>query len=446
MKKNVTLILLFVLVATFLAGCSLGGIPNADLEVTPALTPLYSTDTGSASSGSQSGADSIAASARPAVVIAGADSAAAQRTPIAIQVPLTPVPMVLASAQTDGGTASQPAAAQPQTTPIPESSQESGQSADAGEQATPVFAETPQSAAAESDGAAADDEETGYKGVPVSLDDTLNILVVGSDERKPGQPWRSDVIMVIAVDYANRQVGVISFPRDMWVDIPTVGKNRINTATFFGGINNYPNGGDIGLLKDTLAQNFGIRIDHYMKFNFETFKDVIDALDGVDITVDCPITGRFPVEPGSKELKWQTLEPGEYHMDGEFALRYARERKTTSDVDRNRRQQRILIAMRKRAREVNIIPRIPALYDAMKENIETDLGLTDIIALTRLGLQIATKDVHGFNIGYKELDSWTTPGGASVLKPDMNKIQEGINELFSKPSILKNPSKPRNCQ
>jgi LCP family protein required for cell wall assembly len=252
--------------------------------------------------------------------------------------------------------------------------------------------------------------------------------------------------MVVSVDYANRQVGVISFPRDLYVDIPTVGKNRINTATFFGGVNRYPNGGDIGLLKDTLAQNFDIRIDHYVKFNFETFKDMIDALGGIDIAVICPITGRFPVEPGSNQLVWQTLPAGQYHMDGEFALRYVRERKTTSDVDRNRRQQRVLIAMRKRAREVNIVPRIPALYDAMRDNIETDLGLTDIIALTRLGLQIDTRDVHGFNIGYKEVDSWTTPGGASVLKPDMDKINEGIRTLFSKPSILKNPTKPRSCR
>jgi len=252
--------------------------------------------------------------------------------------------------------------------------------------------------------------------------------------------------MVVAVDYAHRQVGVVSFPRDLYVEIPTVGKNRINTATFFGGINNYKNGGDIGLLKDTLAQNFGIRIDHYVKFNFETFKDMVDALGGIDIVVDCPITGKFPVEPGSKQLKWQTLEPGKYHMDGEFALRYVRERKTTSDVDRNRRQQRMLIAMRKRAKEVNILPRIPALYQAMRDNIETDLGLTDIIALTRLGLQIDTEDVHGFNIGYKEADSWRTPGGAMVLLPDMAKINEGLRTLFIKPSILKNPQKPARCQ
>jgi LCP family protein required for cell wall assembly len=434
MKKYVTIAVFVLVVAILLTGCSLGGVPSVEIEVTPALTPLISTNGSSQSAAPGMGSASV----EPVLVVAGSGVVSAVRTPMVVTVPLTPAPM--AAASTGGNDVTVPSTlVQTQSTPAPV--EEPADDAAAGEEvATPASPST--------DGQQADAEPTAeaYQGVPVSLDDTLNILVVGSDERHVGQPWRSDVIMLVAVDYANRQVGVVSFPRDMWVDIPTVGKNRINTATFFGGINNYPNGGDIGLLKDTLAQNFGIRVDHYMKFNFETFKDVIDALDGIDITVDCPITGRFPVEPGSKELKWQTLAAGDYHMDGEFALRYVRERKTTSDVDRNRRQQRVLIAMRKRAREVNIIPRLPALYDAMKENIETDLGLTDIIALSRLGLQINTKDVHGFNIGYKELDSWRTPGGASVLKPDMKKIQEGLNTLFSKPSILENPSKPASCR
>ena len=278
------------------------------------------------------------------------------------------------------------------------------------------------------------------------LDTTMNILVVGSDERTAGQPWRSDVIMLVAVDFARRELGLISFPRDMWVTIPTVGENRINTATFFGDVNSYPTGG-IGLLRDTLAQDFGLRVDHYVKVDFESFKDVVDALGGVDMTIDCAVTGNFPKEPGSRELVWQTLQPGKYHMDGFFALRYARERKASGgDIDRARRQQRLLIGMRNRAREVNIIPRIPALYDALKQSIETDLGLTDLIALARIGVQVDPRKAHGFIIDYNQLNSWTTPQGAMVLLPDYDKINEGINTLFDQPSVLESPNKPANCK
>lgn len=277
------------------------------------------------------------------------------------------------------------------------------------------------------------------------LDNTLNILVVGSDERDEVGPWRSDVLMFVAVDFATREVGVISFPRDLWVAIPGVGENRINTATFWGVARKYEQGG-IGLLKDTLAQNFGLRVDHAVKIDFSSFQDVIDALGGIEVVVDCPISGNFPREPGSKELVYQTLQPGEYQMDGVFALRYVRERKSTSDVDRARRQQRMLIAIRNRAREVNILPRVPALYGALHDSIETDLGLTDIIALARIGVQVEPKDAHGFIIGFQETDSWTTPEGAQVLLPLMGKINEGINTLFDQPSVLENPTKPANCR
>ena len=441
--KNRTLPILIALLTLLLVGCNNFMAPDVAIEVTPALTPIILAEQTSAEQAENTavaidnnvnseGMSNAPESIEPAPVIIGTDATSARRTPIALKVPrtpaatVTPVPAAAAASTNSAGVTAQTDA----TAPTP----------------TPLNLPTPAPLPTTDENKESEATTETAHGVPVSLDDTLNILVVGSDERRPGQPWRSDVIMVVAIDYVNKQIGVISFPRDLWVKIPTVGENRINTATFFGGAYHYANGGDIGLLKDTLAQNFGIRIDHYAKFNFETFKDVIDALDGIDIVVDCPITGRFPVEPGSKELVWQTLPAGKYHMDGEFALRYVRERKTTSDVDRNRRQQRVLIAMRKRAREVNIVPRIPALYDAMRDNIETDLGLTDIIALTRLGLQIDPQDVHGFNIGYKEVDSWRTPGGAAVLKPDMAKIQAGIKNLFLKPSILKNPNKPKRCQ
>lgn len=277
------------------------------------------------------------------------------------------------------------------------------------------------------------------------LERTMNILIAGSDERREGGPWRADVVMVVAVDLAAREVGVISFPRDLWVRIPTVGENRINTATFFGELYRYPTGG-IGLLADTIHRNFGIRLDHYVKINFEGFKQVVDALGGVDITVDCPLTGWFPPAPGSNDLVWMTLQPGEYHMDGVLALQYVRERKTTSDVDRARRQQRMILALRKRARDINILPRVPVLFDALRDTIETDLGLTEIVPLARLALQIEPKDAHGFIIDFQHTQSWTTPDGARVLLPKMKRIQEGIRDLFAQPGILENPFRPANCR
>jgi len=385
-----------------------------EVSVTPATAPV-----------------SIPGVTPPVVALASpgsvdADALNPVRTPIRIKVPATPVI--------------------PTKTPIPTPTPVEADTPTPLPVVAPTDTPSPESEQAPTEAPAAEATEAAeVVSRPLGLDHTLNVLIVGSDERSANRPWRSDVIMVAAVDFANREVGVVSFPRDLWVQIPTVGENRINTATFWGELNKYPGGGGIGLLADTIESNFGIRIDHHVKINFESFKDAVDALGGIDVVVDCPIKGKFPVEPGSSRLVYKTLQPGTYHMDGFFALRYVRERKTTSDVDRNRRQQRVLIALRNRAREVNVIPRLPALYDAMRSSIDTDLGLTDILALGRLGIQIESENAHGFTIGFKETKSWVTPAGASVLLPRMSMIDDRIQHLFDEPSILKNPNKPRSC-
>ena len=93
-----------------------------------------------------------------------------------------------------------------------------------------------------------------------------------------------------------------------------------------------------------------------------------------------------------------------------------------------------------------MIPRLPVLYDALRNTIDTDLGLTDIIALARLGIQIEPANAHGFIIHFRHTKSWTTAQGAQVLLPEMAKIMDGINGLFDQPSILESPSKPKSCQ
>lgn len=432
-------LLLLVIFALILAACSSPGglFFNPPVSVTPAAAPIT---VPGATPGALNLTPNVPSSAlaSPTATTRPTLTPNPERTPIRLKAPAVPATPPAPAIPTPAPTITATAVISP-AAPITMTATMT--IAAASESPTPIAASSTATATAALPPAVA----TARASTARRLDNTLNILVVGSDERREGQPWRSDVIMVTAIDFAAREVGVISFPRDLWVRIPTVGENRINTATFFGDVNKYPTGG-IGLLKDTLARDFDLRIDNFVKFDFESFKDVIDALGGINMVVDCPITGYFPRESGSKELVYKELQPGEYFMDGFFALRYVRERKSTSDVDRARRQQRMLIAIRQRAREVNILPRVPALYDALKDSVETDLGLTDIIALARLGLQIDTKDAHGFLIDFQHTQSYTTSDGARVLLPDMKAINEGILNLFSGPSILENPFKPANCR
>ena len=280
--------------------------------------------------------------------------------------------------------------------------------------------------------------------VPRSLRNTENLLILGSDQRKPGQPWRTDVIMVVAINREHDQVGIISIPRDLWVKIPGVGWERINTADFYGSLrgsksSSPPDG--IELLKETLRQNLGIPIHHYVRVDFEAFKGIVDALGGITVTVDCPLRDPGWDTPGKR---WR-LEPGDHFMTGEEALRYVRSRYTGGDLDRARRQQRVLLAIRDRALAINLWPRIPALYREFHDKVLTDLGPLDVIDLARLGLRLRAEDIHGFVIGRPMVRDWITPRGAMVLVPDYRQIRQAIEGLFNSPPLFETNDLSKRC-
>ncbi|NOZ27114.1 MAG: LCP family protein [Chloroflexi bacterium] len=288
--------------------------------------------------------------------------------------------------------------------------------------------------------------------IPRSMANTENLLILGSDQRKPGTPWRTDVIMVVAIDRQNERVGVVSIPRDLWVKIPGVGWNRINTADFYGswlkrknkngkkGEN--PQGEEgVELLKEILRQNMGIPIHHYMRVDFNVFKGSVDALGGITVTVDCPLRDPIWDKPGQR---WR-LEPGEYFMTGEDALKYVRSRHNGGDLDRARRQQRVLLAMRDRALEINLWPRIPALYREFRDKIVTDLGPLEMLDLARLALRVREENIHGFVIGRPMVRDWITPGGAMVLVPDYEKIRSALDGLFDLPPLSQMSDRRGHC-
>lgn len=135
------------------------------------------------------------------------------------------------------------------------------------------------------------------------LQRTRNILLLGTDQRELGAVGRTDTIMVLAIDAPNHRAALISFPRDIYLAIPGVGYSRINTAFGFG--EERQPGGGLPLLMSTIERNFGIPIDSYVRIDFSGFEDVIDALGGVDVTVDCPLDDELIY----RYFETYTLEP-----------------------------------------------------------------------------------------------------------------------------------------
>ena len=143
----------------------------------------------------------------------------------------------------------------------------------------------------------------------------------------------------------------------------------------------------------TIRYNLGIQIDHYARVDFSDFKNIVDALGGVEISVDCAIQDWRLKEPDldqTVEENWQkfTLPVGVYQMDGDLALWYARSRKTSSDFDRGRRHQALLRALLARIRNLNLVSQLSDIWPQVMETVQTDVGLDEMIDLAPLALSL----------------------------------------------------------
>jgi LCP family protein required for cell wall assembly len=268
----------------------------------------------------------------------------------------------------------------------------------------------------------------------IDAPESVIFLLLGSDTRG-GASFRTDTIVIAAVRPHDGQVSLISVPRDLWVNIPTVGMQRINTAYQSGEYSDYPGRG-AGLLKDTILYNLGLKIDHTMLVDFNGFRRIVDTLGGADVPIACPYTDWRLIDPSlnqEDENNWAlyTAGPGLVHMDGDLSLWYARSRKKSDDFDRGRRQQEVLRAIYAQAINTNSISRIPQLYGDLSSTVTTDLGLGDILNLSPLALQLTNADIRSYYISDSLVTSWITPGGAYVLLPNTDLIQSMLTTALA---------------
>ena len=162
----------------------------------------------------------------------------------------------------------------------------------------------------------------------------VTILLLGTDARPDEQISRTDSLIVAILNLDAESVTFISIPRDLWVVIAGYGQGRINTAYFLGETSS--NGPEVA--RQTVAQVLGIPIDHDVVINFDGFRRMIDALNGINLYVPDAIDE--PLFPDKSYGTYRLLIPEGYqHMDGELALAYARTRHGNSDIYRAQRQQ-----------------------------------------------------------------------------------------------------------
>ena len=265
----------------------------------------------------------------------------------------------------------------------------------------------------------------------------VNILLMGIDEREgftSDNAYRTDTMMVLHIDPVRRTAGVISFPRDLYVDVPNYGQNRLNRANYIGDLNFYPDNQGPGLLMETLNANFGIRIDYYVMINFTVFETVIDRIapSGIEICVDQYIND--PTYPdagfGTIEVEFQV---GCQNLTGERLLQYARTRKTEGgDIDRTERQQEVIEATRQHVLSAggiqNFVTQMGGLWSDLAGSYRTNLNLSQITGLALLMNEVDDIIYTSITPGY-----WlpqTLENGDQILVPIPSEIQQLIQETF----------------
>jgi LCP family protein required for cell wall assembly len=264
----------------------------------------------------------------------------------------------------------------------------------------------------------------------------MTIALLGMDTRGAQTSFlaRTDAITLLNVNFANPAAAMLSVPRDLYVPLPNLGsvgidQDRINTAYLFGEIYGVPGGGPAEF-RQTVEQNLGIRVDRYAAVNFGALKATVDALGGIDINVPTAIYDpEFPADEGDGTIVLD-IPAGPQHMDGAMALRYARTRHQDDDYHRIKRQQMVLLAIRDKLVNPQVIPQIPALMAAMQGLGRTDLSPAEIAALACIGPRIDSAAIQALAIDGTMVMPWTTPSGANVSIPSRDRIAPVVQQFL----------------
>jgi LCP family protein required for cell wall assembly len=256
--------------------------------------------------------------------------------------------------------------------------------------------------------------------------DRINILLVGTDYREGDESSRTDSMIIASIDPKAKTVGILSLPRDLQVNIPGYGPDKLNAAYIYGDIDKKPGGG-IGLLERTILNNFGVQIHYFGSVNFQGFVKIVDTFGGV--TVDpqyAIIDDAYPTETyGFTSLYFPA---GVQHLDGKAALQYARTRHADLDFGRSRRQQEVILSLRQQALKGNLIQNFYKLLDALKGSVLTDLQQQQIAQLANLGLAIPDGGIHQISLEDLMVGK-VGDDGSQYLTGDWSAIRARVREI-----------------
>jgi polyisoprenyl-teichoic acid--peptidoglycan teichoic acid transferase len=279
------------------------------------------------------------------------------------------------------------------------------------------------------------------------MSDRVNILIMGMSGGDNDGAYLTDTMVLASFKPSTNEIALLSFPRDLWVPIPGYGWAKINYANAFGELNN--NGRGSELATQVISQLTDLPIQYFIRIDFNGFKEIIDALDGIEINVENSfIDAEYP----GPNFTYRTIsfQKGLEKMDGARVLEYVRSRHGTngegSDFARSKRQQQVIVAVKNKLEQINIFgnpQKAWIVFNLMKKYFETNLSFDELISLSqKLKLfdqgKIINKtlDLSDGSPLYSEMYN-----GAYILKTktgDFSQISEIAKDIFNQNQITEN--------
>lgn len=269
-----------------------------------------------------------------------------------------------------------------------------------------------------------------------TAEEMVNVLFVGID-RGANANANTDTMMLASFDPRTDQIVMLSIPRDT-AQVPLysggVWNRKINALYHYAATHpdEFPDGG-MGTLVREVEYLVGVPIDYYASIEIGGFRQLIDEVGGVDVVLERPINDPT-YQHGPDEIGFY-MEPGPHHLDGETALAYVRSRHGPggSDFERARRQQQVLLALRDRVRDPNVVLNLPNLLDAVGETVRTDVPLDRAPELLELVQASQGAEARTIVLGPRRFAQRIPPeefGGQYALRLNMDEVAKLSIELW----------------
>jgi polyisoprenyl-teichoic acid--peptidoglycan teichoic acid transferase len=263
----------------------------------------------------------------------------------------------------------------------------------------------------------------------------FTVLVLGID-RRPSEgatiSVRTDVVMLVSIDPETEKAGILVIPRDTHM-APPGADDFVRVNSLLGVGERLQDGYGPYYVMDTVQYNLGLYIDRYIIFDFEAFIAIVDALGGIEITIEYAIYDssypdmNYGYDPFS-------LRAGTHLLNGYDTLRFARTRHADSDFMRSSRQLQVVKAIFNRVSQRGLLPslimRAPQLFETIENDIYTDLTLDEMIQFASYGLLLDEENISTGSLNEEYNMTYALPNGRSVYIPDRSRLLEMMTKIF----------------